>query len=365
NLIIIPDGEPAAIVHALDVISSKNSCNSCNSWLKILKNPSLSKLDAQYYASIENIIAAYQSKDAVNEATLKKFGALWERNSRKNKAIIEGLLQGIDTLAQTIRPEIQAKNLPFVLLAAGPSLDTIADKMHALAERAVIIAVDTALNFLRQTGVSAHFVLACDGQFWNSKHLERADLSKSILVVEPTVYPSVMRLNAKAIYLSAGEKEKLGQGGSVATSSWDLARLLGAKEIYIAGLDLAYPGYKTHYKAAVFEKMALRSGSRLSPLETKSFQALRGGQPYYATASYTDVVGNNTPGKGKVLTDKRLSLYAAWFENAFSAYPEIKNYSLTQGGLAIAGLEYMDVDAFLAQNNIRVGEADSCVFVVN
>jgi hypothetical protein len=40
-----------------------------------------------------------------------------------------------------------------------------------------------------------------------------------------------------------------------------------------------------------------------------------------------------------VLTDKRLSLYAAWFENRFSRFPEIRNYSLSEGGLEIKGLE--------------------------
>ncbi|MDR0910510.1 MAG: hypothetical protein LBM77_12180, partial [Spirochaetaceae bacterium] len=87
NLIIIPAAEPSAIVHALDAVNGKD-CSRGSRRSRLIPNPTLSKLDAQYYTSIENIIAAYQSKDAVNEATLKKFGALWERNSRKNKAII-------------------------------------------------------------------------------------------------------------------------------------------------------------------------------------------------------------------------------------------------------------------------------------
>jgi len=44
-------------------------------------------------------------------------------------------------------------------------------------------------------------------------------------------------------------------------------------------------------------------------------------------------------GGGTVASDRRLSLYAAWFENCFRQYPEIKNFSLSNGGLAITGLE--------------------------
>jgi hypothetical protein len=54
-----------------------------------------------------------------------------------------------------------------------------------------------------------------------------------------------------------------------------------------------------------------------------------------------------------VRSDRRLSLYAAWFENCFGKYPEIENFSLTGGGLAInglaiAGLEAAGTDTFLA-----------------
>jgi hypothetical protein len=48
-----------------------------------------------------------------------------------------------------------------------------------------------------------------------------------------------------------------------------------------------------------------------------------------------------------------MSLYAAWFENCFSQYPEIRNFSLSDGsrainGLAINGLETAGTDTFLA-----------------
>jgi hypothetical protein len=162
-------------------------------------------------------------------------------------------------------------------------------------------------------------------------------------------------------------KGLLGAGGSVATTAWDFARTLGPREIWIAGLDLAFPGNKTHFKGALFEEKALSESTRLNPSETWLYNALRGGRPFNAPS----ISG------GQVLTDRRLSLYATWFENNFNRYPGIKNYSLvgigdrgsgirdcnsdknpqspvpspqspTPTGLAISGLEPAETDALLA-----------------
>jgi hypothetical protein len=114
----------------------------------------------------------------------------------------------------------------------------------------------------------------------------------------------------------------------VATTAWDFARILGASSIWIAGLDLSFPEFKTHFKGALFEDQALAESGRLIPAETRSVRALRDGQPFMAQAAD----GN------RVLTDRRLSLYAAWFENRFRLYPSLRNFSLSPGGLAIPGL---------------------------
>jgi hypothetical protein len=148
-------------------------------------------------------------------------------------------------------------------------------------------------------------------------------------------------------------KGALGAGGSVATSAWDFSRVLGARQIWIAGLDLAFPGLKTHFKGARFEEKALAESGRLNPAETWLAHALRGGFPFYAPS----ISG------GQVLTDRRRSLYAAWFESRFRQFPAIRNYSLspdgaTQGGLNIAGLEPAAAETLLALPERRA-EIDS------
>jgi hypothetical protein len=133
-------------------------------------------------------------------------------------------------------------------------------------------------------------------------------------------------------------KGVLGAGGSVATTAWDFARVLGTESLWLAGLDLSFPALKTHFKGAAFEERALALSDRLFPAETRSFQALRSGLPFSAPAL----------SGGAVLTDKRLSLYAAWFENRISRYPRLKNRSFSVNGLAIRGILPAAVEELLA-----------------
>jgi hypothetical protein len=108
--------------------------------------------------------------------------------------------------------------------------------------------------------------------------------------------------------------------------------------VWIAGLDLSFPELKTHFKGALFEDRSHAESTRFIPGETWSVRALRDGQPFLA---------GNARG-GTVLTDKRLSLYAAWFENRFRQYPELGNFSLSGEGLALRGLETASPELLLA-----------------
>jgi hypothetical protein len=236
------------------------------------------------------------------------------------------------------------------LAAAGPSLDWIGPLLEEIARRCLVVAVDTSLRFLLDAGVDPDFTLVVDPQYWNSRHLDHAPAPRTCLVAESAVYPPVLRHPFGRAFLCGSlfplgrfiedrvdPKGNLGAGGSVATTAWDFARLLGAGTVFIAGLDLAFPGLKTHFKGARFEEKALSESYRLDPAETRSVRALRDGQPFRA------------PGAGgePVLTDRRLSLDAAWFEDRFRRFPQIKNYRLGREGLAISGLETVDPEEIL------------------
>ena len=58
-------------------------------------------------------------------------------------------------------------------------------------------------------------------------------------------------------------------------------------------------------------------------------------------------------GGGTVLTDKRLSLYASWFESRFSQFPEVKNFILSADGLNLKGAEISSSEELLALKECR------------
>jgi len=318
----------------------------------IMRNRTLTGPDEQWYAAVENRIRSWAMRDDVNAATLKKFGRRWIRNLSRNMSAIRDLpgISRFAGLAAADEPSVHVP-LPVFLAAAGPGLDSITPLLPEIHRRCIVVAVDTSLRFLLRNGIDPDFTLVVDPQFWNSRHLDRCTSPHTRLIAESAVYPPILRLPFKGLYLCGSQyplgsfieqrvdpKGALGAGGSVATSAWDFSRILGVEQIWIAGLDLAFPGLKTHFKGARFEEKALAESGRLNPIETWLLHALRGGIPFFAPS----ISG------GQVLTDRRLSLYASWFENRFRQFPAIRNYSLSTGGLAIAGFEPAGTETLLA-----------------
>jgi hypothetical protein len=352
KIIFVVGGSGAGITSALsiaDEITGKEEKAEAS----VIRNRALVDLDKDWYGAVEDKLRTWKMRDDVNAATLKRFGKRWVRNLSQNMSAIRDV-PGISRLAGLAAAG--DKPLPVFLAAAGPSLDKTAPLLHDIYKRCIVVAVDTNLRFFVNNGVKPDFVLVVDPQFWNSRHLDRCVCEKTALVAESAVFPPVMRLPFDKTFLCGSlfplgtfiesktdPKGKLGAGGSVATTAWDFARSLGGlasekHDIWIAGLDLAFPGYKTHFRGARFEDRAACETNRFKPVETWVVRALRDGIPFKAKSSTG----------GQVLTDRRLSLYAAWFENQFKNNAGVKNYALFQEGLAIAGLQAAETKDLLA-----------------
>jgi hypothetical protein len=130
---------------------------------------------------------------------------------------------------------------------------------------------------------------------------------------------------------------KLGAGGSVATSAWDLARMAGCSPLYLAGLDLGYPDGATHAKGSFFEERSHGFACRFLPVETANFAALR-------SAGRFRVASNRG---GTVLTDKRMIAYKWWFESKMREFPGLRSYNLS-AGVAVSGMGEIGIGAVLA-----------------
>ncbi|MCX7024404.1 MAG: DUF115 domain-containing protein [Spirochaetes bacterium] len=336
--------DPEALFWAFDRLDTRR--------VAVHENKALTGRKPEWYADAKSAIERFQGKESINRNTLKKFGKLWVRNLARNAREI-GRRPGVASLAGLFA------GLPAIVCAAGPSLDDALPFLADARRRAVIVTVDTALRSLLHAGVEPDFVVVVDPQYWNARHLDRCESASSIMIAECAAWPSTFRFGCGATYLcsslyplgtfleerTGARKGKLGAGGSVATTAWDFARTLGCSPIWMAGLDLSFPDGRTHARASVFEQRALTRGARLRPAATEGFEAMLGAGPFKAP----DNSGGST------VTDKRMILYAWWFESRLGKHPEAVTRTLSAKGLAIPGMPFADVSGLAAGPDVREG----------
>lgn len=303
-----------------------------------------------YFSTIEAKIEQTKQKEEINTNTLEKFATLWTSNSFRN-------LEYMDSLSGVKKYSSLGTELPFVILAAGPSLQKLLPHLAEIKKRAVIVCVDTAVHACIKAGVEPDFIILADPQYYCALHLEFLKCPSSILITEIAAYPMVFKFPCKEIVLFSSlfpignyfEKKSEGKGmlaagGSVTTTAWDFARLCNAKEIFIAGMDLGFPGKQTHIRGSQFEEKAHMTSTKIKNAETDNAVSLFGAAPYIAK-DY-----NDTP----ILTDKRMSLFSWWFENetAKANTAGTKTYTLTAESLFIKGIEKYSVEKFLEKREI-------------
>ena len=302
----------------------------------------------KYFETLETLIKRNINKEKINIATLEKFGKLWVKNTCKNlkKSFFS---QGITQYKNN------AKNIPFLILAAGPSLQDILPHLKEIKNKAIIVCVDTALRFCIKYNIEPDFIVLTDPQYWAYKHIDGIKSPSSILITESAVYPSVFRFLCKKIiccksnfplehYFDSFRSEKgtLVAGGSVASTAWNFAQYAGTSEIYVAGLDLAFVNKQTHIKGSTFEQATHTTSKRIATAETSNMPILFSGNACYEK-NYK---------QQNVLTDQRMKMFAWWFESRLEQFPDVKTYTFSQNGLYIPGIEFITIDKLLSKPEI-------------
>ena len=325
-----------------------------SSELAIVKVKALYQHHAEYWERLDVSIASLAQRDETNAATLARFGRRWTKNLIRN-------LPTPLTAATVDLFEDAFADLPVLLAAAGPGLHEVSPNLTALRDRCVVVAVDTALPYLLQTGIDPDFVVVVDPQYWNSRHLDYCGRSKSIVISESATYPRSLRLLSgpkafggslfplgKYLEEKVSPRSKLGAGGSVSTSAWDFAKQLGASAVYCAGLDLGFPGYRTHVPGSLYERYFNLRASRLAPAETGQFSFLYSGHVTYKEAA----------DGGTVPSDARMAVYVFWFQMQLAAADAPPTYTLSEHSLAVAGMHHVAPKSACALP-VRRGEIDA------
>ncbi|NIZ47338.1 DUF115 domain-containing protein [Entomospira nematocerorum] len=306
------------------------------------------QLDPSFFDSFRTIFRQYQQRIQTNRLTLAQYSWLWWRNGIKNKE--EWI---------TMKPVSQlfhsCKDMPILVIAAGPSLSHHINDIQYLKERMLIICVETALRILLQHSIHPDIVVSIDSQYWNARHVDNLNLENIIYVLEGSVHPMLIRnipqsmrylmdpltpifQPLQAILPPLGS---LRSGGSVSITAWDLALQMQPSSIWCLGFDFAYPHAATHAKGALFEEWLVASATRLNPVTMQQHHLI-----HQKGISIPNNYGT------MIRSDTRMQLYQQWIEEALIR-EKVPSYNLSSLGAAIKGMPYKSIAEALELSIIR------------
>lgn len=249
------------------------------------------------------------------------------------------------------------KNVPVVIVAAGPSLDKNVHLLNEIKGKFPIIAVDTALRQLISHGIKPDIVCAADSSYENSLDFVGVENETDvILAVEPMTHPDIIKaFKGPKMVMSFGNglvplysnfREPVGTlvcWGSIATTVFDLARRMGANPIIFIGQDLAFQDGRLHARGSYSDDILYDKVNQYSSIE-------------HEAANYI-----NTKGKfrykgsdGSILyTDYGMKMYRDWFEDQFRQ-TDTTIINATEGGLVD---KYVELMPFRAAINLYSSKA--------
>lgn len=270
----------------------------------------------------------FMNEAKMGSNTKKTFGRQWPKCYLK--CVPDMLKQySVEDLTSLVRAQ-NDRNRVAIIVAAGPSLDDNIDDLKAYRERALVIAADTALKPLKRHGIIPDILVSIDSD--KPKAFFDTPEFKSIpLVLESNSNAELIKLhNSKRFYASTGEAftdsfmslidKKMGAiltGGSVGTSAFYLALMMGFKKVILVGHDLAMTGGKIHSNG-VHEKEEDNIADK--------------------PGIYMDVEGLHG---GKVRTRGDYNNYRKWFEFQISMLKDVEVINSTYDGAKIRGAKEM------------------------
>jgi hypothetical protein len=319
-----------------------------------LRQPGLLRVSPNAFDRLTAAFGSFQARSEVNANTLQRFGRVWVRNLVRNLPLLERS-HAVKRLFGLHRGEAA------LVLAGGPSVESILTELPLIAAHAIIVAVDTVLPALVRVGIEPDFVVSVDPQYWNTRHLDRVSVTRAPLISESSTHPLVFRRIDSPVYFCSslfplgryfeetiGDRGTLGAGGSVSTTAWDFARALGCNPIYCAGLDLGFPNRMTHYRGSFFEERIHTLSTRFAPAEGHFRRYLYSGSP-------EPVAANDG---GEVLTDQRMLVYKWWFENQIRMHPETQSYNLSRSGVSIDGMPWVELERLFTHQRRSAGNGE-------
>jgi hypothetical protein len=222
------------------------------------------------------------------------------------------------------------RDVPLVLVSAGPSLDLNIQELRGIENRCFILSVDTALRPLLAAGITPHAVMTADPSELNARHIIGVMPPSTYLIAEQAVQPTALESATKRFLFSLGlfpdslfakfgfGKAKLDAWGSVATTALDLACRMGANPIIFAGQDFAYSWNRDYASHTIYHG--------------KTFVVTQA-----ATIERPDLWGN------AVRTTENLVAYRDFFVRRMKQSPRVRFINGTEGGILHEGTQILQL----------------------
>lgn len=226
-------------------------------------------------------------------------------------------------------------SVPILLISGGPSLTKSVSLLPTAANHCLLAAVGTAVAPLWRQGIRPDFVVMTDPQPGMLLQLEGWESEEIPLFFLSTLFSGVIEQyrGPKFILYQEGytpaEREAFFRGeslvqtgGSVSTTLFSFARLLGLGPLCLIGQDLAYTDDQTHMEG--------------TPLYQRWEQQAKGER----VLSFERT--------GTVVAPRNLLLYKKWFEEQARNSSETF-YNATEGGAYIEGFIHITLEEFLGK----------------
>lgn len=306
--------------------------------------PNYEELCLEKVHRFENALAEVARSYRMNKGTERRFSGVWVENLFRNADYIRKGYQ----VNQMV--EILPKDIPAIIVSAGPSLNKNIGQLKKAKNKAFIIAVDTAIKPLIREGILPDIYAIVDGL--KPLELVKVEECRKVPLVT-TAYAAnavleyhqgkkfffeqavpfvneMYRINDKVFY-------RLPIGGSVATLAFSLACHLGFRTIIFVGQDLALTGNKTHADGTFKEIMDIEDTTKLKKV----------------------------PGNCEewVPTRGDFNNYRIWFQNfieEWRKHDELRVINATEGGARIEGTEIMTLQEAIERECGRTVDIAAC-----
>lgn len=288
--------------------------------VELVYNLSYRSLYSGYYEKFSELLIKYARNTLVDIATRELFLYTWPEN------IINNIRHDALLIEKFLNKFI---DIPVIIVSAGPSLNYTMEYLKKLKNKALIVAVGSAIKILDSNGIIPHFRMAFDGLENERKIFNDIDTESSILIFSDLINYKILneykgqkvRMVVDTDLMSQYFYKKLNgtvfltrSGFSIANVALDAFIKLGAKKIIFIGQDLCYTEGKLYAKGSWHNENSVN----------------------FENTTYIEV--NNVLGE-KVNTTKQFLGMKDLLEEIIKLNPEVSYINCTEKGLNIKGAE--------------------------